>query len=190
MLAQPPWPPRRSALGGPLPPDVREFLLAVQPIPTFADGKPNQDGPTEFFFYGPDRPELRWESLAGWAPKPDWIGARGLAIGQTGYGDGLYWVTGHRLHPDGCIAMSDDELAMGDLPCFVVARSLAEFIAKVVHSKGLSPGGGDADDLDDFEDEGEDIDLLADLDDDVENMPAVRGEYAELNPATRKHKGR
>ena len=103
---------------------------------------------------------------------------------------------GHRVHPDGCVAVFDHELAMGDLPYFVVARSLSEFIAKVVHCKGLSPGGDDDDDLDDFEDgegedgEGEDIDLLADLDNDVENMTLFFREYAELNLTTRKHKGR
>jgi hypothetical protein len=178
-------------LGEPLPRDVRDFLLAIQPVPMFKDDL-DEDGPSEFFFYGPEPPELRWQSLAEWAPKPDWIGARGLAIGQTGYGDGLYWVTGHRVHRDGCIAVFDHELAMGDLPYFVVARSLSEFIAKVVHSKGLSPGGDDEDDLDDFEDDdqGDDMDLLADLDNDVENMRLFAKEYAELNPATKRYQGR
>jgi hypothetical protein len=95
------------------------------------------------------------------------------------------------VHPDGCIAVFDHERAMGDLLCFVVARSLSEFIAKVVHCKGLSPGGDAEDDLDDFaDDEGEEIDLLADWDNDAENMKLFAREYAELNPATTKYQSR
>ena len=170
-------------LGQPLPRDVHEFLQSAQPIPMFRDGKLNEDGPPEFFFYGPGQSELRWESLAEWMPKPDWSNARGLAIGQTGYGDMLYWVAGHRVHPDGCIAVFDHELAMGDLPYFVVARSLSEFIAKVVYCKGLSPGGDDDDeDLENFD--------LADFENDANNMGLFANEYAELNPVTRKYKRR
>ena len=169
-------------LGQPLPPDIHQFLLALKPIPMFENGAFSDDGPSEFFFYGPLQPELRWEPLAEWEPKADWAGARGLAFGQTAYGDGLYWVIGHRTQPDGCIAVFDHELAMGDLMSFVIARSLPEFISKVVHARGLSPG--DDDDMDDFEDD--DADLLADIHVDVENLRLFAKEYAELNPTSAK----
>jgi hypothetical protein len=180
-------------LKGRLPDDVRAFLLAVEPIPMFHRGKVRDDGPGEFFFYGPNARELRWQSLAKWAPEADWHDARGLAIGQTGYGDVLYWVEGHRAHPDGCIAVDDHEVAMGDLQYAVLARSLAELVAKVVHIKGLSPGLmddplDDDDDDDDGDGEDEDDDSDFDLDFGAASQLLFNQEYAELNPTSARGK--
>jgi hypothetical protein len=179
-------------MGRRLPADVRAFLEEVRPIPMFKDGELNEDGPSEFFFYEPEQPEMRWRSLAEWGPSADWRGAEGLAIGQTGYGDALFWVRGHRVHPDGCVAVDDHEVAMGDLRYAVLARSLSELIAKVVHLKGLSPGLLD-DDFDDVEDEdGEDFagDELEEEDGGdtfgLAEQELFDREYGELNPTSKK----
>jgi hypothetical protein len=174
-------------LGQPLPSDVREFHREAQPVPMFKDGDLSDDGPGEFYFYSPDQPQMKWHSLSEWVPSPDWSRAQGLAIGQTGYGDTLFWVKGHRVHQDGCIAVDDHEISIGDLQYAVLARSLSELIAKVVRLKGLSPGLGD--DLDDLEDEDEDDDLGEDEGDDVfglADQDLFDREYGELNRASEK----
>jgi hypothetical protein len=167
----------------PLPPELREFFFAVRPVKIFAE-----PGPSDFGFYRPEQPELQWHSLSQWPPQPDWIRAEGLAIGQSLYGDLLLWVTGHRTHPSGCIVVNDHELAMGDLPNPVIARSLSEFIAKVVHVKGLTPGNLD----DDLDDDDEDIDGLGGLDEDdpfgLVASELFNQEYAELNPTSTKYR--
>lgn len=178
-------------LGQPLPGVVRQFLLEVQPIPMFRDGELNEDGPDEFYFYRPEHSEFRWHALCGWMPQSDWSEAQGLAIGQTGYGDALYWVKGHRIHPDGCIAVDDHEVAMGDLQCAVLARSLSEFIAKVVHLKGLDPGALDYD-LDNFAGDEEDEGTDGGDEEDVFGLAGQKlfdEEYAELNATSKKGGG-
>ena len=178
-------------LGQPLPADVREFHREIQPITMFKDGDLNDDGPEEFYFFSPDQAEMKWHSLSKWVPSSDWSRAQGLAIGQTGYGDTLFWVRGHRVHADGCIAVDDHELSMGDLQYAVLARSLSELIAKMVHLKGLSPGL--TDDLDDWDDDEEDNDgddgLGEDEGDDIfgsADQDLFDREYGELNPASTK----
>ncbi|HET6249802.1 MAG TPA: hypothetical protein VFE47_19085 [Tepidisphaeraceae bacterium] len=159
---------------------MRQFLLAVQPIPMWPDdgkGGLNEAGPDEFFFYGAERSELKWQSLSDWVPESDWSAASGLAIGQSGYGDAFFWVKGHRVHPDGCIAIDDHE---GDPQYYVLARSLPEFVGKVVRLKGLSPRA-----LDDFDDDEGDEEDIADMFS-TENLELFRAEHAELNPTLKR----
>jgi len=179
---------------GALPAEVREFLFLVEPISMFKEGELNDEGPGEFFFYHPKQSEFKWHSLVEWVPQTDWSGARGLAIGQSGYGDAIFWVMGHRAHPDGCIAVHDHEVAMGDLQCAVFARSLSEFIAKIVCLKGLSPDAMD-DDYDDLIDDDEEPEE-EDLADNLEGMFDFAGqemfdeEYGELNPTSERGRKR
>lgn len=166
----------------PFPEEVRELYRTYRPVRVFS-----KDGPEEFGFYQLDQLELRWESLGhdDAVPVEDWARAEGLVIGQSLYGDPIFWVRGHRTRPDGCVMVFDHELAMGDLFFAVVARSLAEFVGKVVCLRGLN---GRPDSLEDLTDHpilnAKDEDLMSIVNADS-RLDLFKAEYAELNPTSK-----
>jgi hypothetical protein len=119
----------------PLPDDVREFYCKMRPTPLFADNTNKEFG---FFTIGSD--ELIWRSMEGAEPPELWVGANGLALGQSLFGDPFWWVEGHRFLPDGSIILLDHEGTIGEDVMFVhFARSYREFLSKLTYFKGLYP---------------------------------------------------
>ncbi|HET6248584.1 MAG TPA: SMI1/KNR4 family protein [Tepidisphaeraceae bacterium] len=160
-----------ARLGRPLPDDIRELHRCFRFMRIFS-----ADGPEDFGLYSIEQDEISWERPTDAIPAQDWENAEALLIGQNHYGDSLFWVTGHRTQPDGCIGICDHELAIGNLQFAIMARSLAEFIAKIVIVGGLTGA---------FEYELE-------LDDDWEPLEQrlglaaltlISNEYDELNPS-------
>jgi hypothetical protein len=92
----------------------------------------------EFGFYTIGSKELTWKSMDGAEPAEDWVGAQGLFLGQSAFGDPFWWADGHRTAPNGSIFLLDHE---GNLSEDVVfghfARSFREFLAKLAHFKSL-----------------------------------------------------
>lgn len=172
-------------IGRPLPLEISEFYRAVRPLEIFSD-----DGPAGFGFYQIQQPELCWKMLGhdDAVPVEDWANAQGLSFGQSLYGDPIFWVKGHRTQPDGCIMIFDHEQAIGDVYFAILARSLSEFLGKIVFLNGLD--GGDP--LEDLEDDqilnSEDDELLAILNQDGDKYELFRKEYRELNPTTQRHR--
>lgn len=141
-------------IGTPLPEAIREFYRAMRPTPIF---NPPQ---REFGFYPLNSTELAWHSMQGAEPEEAWSSARGLALGQSTYGDPFWWIEGHRFLPDGSITLLDHEDGVGGEVLFVhFARSFPEFIAKVAHFRGRYPRSPDT---------------------------AYRQEYLELNPSAKR----
>lgn len=127
-------------IGRPLPPDVREFYLAARPAPFTAEDHP------PIAVYQPQDPDVNWYRLAHDAPRPiniikwddpldEWQSADGFPWGRTPFGDRLFWVRGHARHPDGCVLLTDHESSECPLP--VVARSLAEYLARFCFLNGI-----------------------------------------------------
>jgi hypothetical protein len=140
-------------LGRSLPQPVREFYQAMRPTEVLG-GEPK-----EFGFYPLGSTELAWRSMEGAEPAADWISSRGLALGQSTYGDPFWWVEGHRVISNGSIVLLDHEGGLGGDVMFVhFARNFAEFLAKVAYFRDLYPPPGDA---------------------------LFQQEYAELNPSAK-----
>lgn len=172
-------------MGRSLPLEIQEFYRSMCPVRIFSD-----DGPEEFGLYQLAQTELRWEVLGheDAIPFEDWARAEGLAFGQTLYGDPIFWVRGHRSQPDGCIMIFDHEQAMGDVHFAIFARSLGEFLNKIVFLKGLD-GGNAVDELDDEEFlDSEEDELLETMEQDDDKYKLLVAEYRELNPITRRHR--
>lgn len=117
----------------PLPLDVREFYRAMRPTELFSG-----DDRKEFGFYTIGSTELDWRTMEGAEPAEAWVGATGLALGQSAFGDPFWWVEGHRSLPVGSIVLLDHDGGLGGDIMFVhFARSFREFLAKVAYFKNL-----------------------------------------------------
>jgi hypothetical protein len=117
----------------PLPGDVRAFYRAMRPTELFSP-----DSRKQFGFYTIDSQELSWKPMGGAEPAEDWVGAHGLFLGQSTFGDPFWWAEGHRTAPDGSIFLLDHEGHLSEEVMFVhFARSFREFLAKLMYFKSL-----------------------------------------------------
>jgi hypothetical protein len=117
----------------PFPCDVRAFYRAMRPTELFDAGDQK-----EFGFYTIESAELRWRPMEGAEPKEDWLGAQGLFLGQSEFGDPFGLTEGHRSAPDGSIFLLNHDGGMGGGLMFVrFARSFREFLAKLAYFKNL-----------------------------------------------------
>jgi hypothetical protein len=138
----------------PFPEDVRAFYRAMRPTELFAPGARK-----DFGFYTIGSGELTWKSMEGAEPAEDWVGARGLFLGQSAFGDPFWWAEGHRTAPYGSIFLLDHEGSLSDDVMFAhFARSFREFLAKLAYFKAL---------------------------DCAEQDEVFRREYLELNPTVK-----
>jgi hypothetical protein len=120
-------------LSRPFPDDVRAFYGAMRPTELFTAGERK-----EFGFYTIGSKELMWKSMEGAEPAEDWVGARGLFIGQSAFGDPFWLAEGHRNAPQGTVFVLDHDGGLGGEIIFVqFARSFREFLLKVAHFKNL-----------------------------------------------------
>lgn len=144
---------KAEARSQPFPPEVRAFFQSMRPTDLFSGSQKK-----EFGFYTIESDELTWKSMQGAEPAEDWVGAQGLFLGQSVFGDPFWWVKGHRSAPDGAIFLLDHE---GDLTANVmfgcIARSFCEFLVKVVYFRKLT----------------------------ASQNAQFQAEYAELNPSAR-----
>jgi hypothetical protein len=141
-------------LSRPFPADVRAFYRAMRPTELFSN-----NARKEFGFYTIDAQELSWQSMQGAEPAEDWVGAQGLFLGQSVFGDPFWWAEGHRTAPDGSIFLLDHEGQLSEDVMFVhFARSFREFLAKLAYFKNL---------------------------DSTPEDELFRGEYLELNPSVK-----
>ncbi len=117
----------------PFPADVRSFYHAMRPTELFS-GEQRK----EFGFYTLGSKELSWKSMEGAEPVDDWLGAEGLFLGQSAFGDPFWWVERHRSLPDGSIFLLDHNGGLGGDIMFVhFARTFREFLGKLTHFKNL-----------------------------------------------------
>jgi hypothetical protein len=158
-------------IGKHLPSDVKELYAAARPRQVGLDPWPS------IGLFKPDiDDDVRWYRLLDDQPHPidlvaggDLVGLEdfkrieGLMLGGNPFFDRLFWVRGHSRIADGCIILTDHE---NDYPLPIVARSLAEYLARICFFGGTDlvtyPGQRDDFPLDDV-------------------MPFAR-EFAELNP--------
>ena len=98
----------------------------------------------EFGFYTIESEELNWKSMKGGQPPEDWVGAQGLFLGQSAFGDPFWWAEGHRTAPDGSIFLLDHEGNLSEDVMFAhFARSFREFLVKLAHFKSLDSASED-----------------------------------------------
>jgi hypothetical protein len=112
---------------------VRAFYRSMRPTELFASGTRK-----EFGFYTIGSQELTWKSMEGAEPADDWVGAQGLFLGQSTFGDPFWWAEGHRTAPNGSIFLLDHEGNLSEDVMFAhFARSFGEFLAKLAYFKSL-----------------------------------------------------
>ena len=140
------------------PEDVRAFYRSMRPTDLYAPGARR-----EFGFYTIGSPELKWMPMDGAEPAEDWVGAQGLFLGQSAFGDSFWWAEGHRTAPAGSIFLLDHEGNLSEDVMFgYFARSFREFLAKLTYFKSLDSHEAASDAL-------------------------FRQEYLELNPSVKRY---
>jgi hypothetical protein len=127
-------------LGAPIPADVREFQRAFRPTDVYGSRTD-----ADFGFYALGSKEFVWQPMEEAEPSEDWKAAKGLALGQSTFGDPFWWIRGHRWIPDGSIVLLDHDGGMClDIVFVYFARSFAEFLARVTHFGSLYSNAADA----------------------------------------------
>jgi hypothetical protein len=135
----------RAGQAEPAPPELIELYRAARPRQIGADHWPN----IGLFTLSDEEP--RWHALLEERPHPidiiwwrdepvpedveaQWRTAKGFELGGTPFFDRLFILKGHASVPDGSILLTDHE---SDHPMAIVARSLAEYLARFCHFDGL-----------------------------------------------------